>query len=381
MDRSESSDFSAEDRHAHKYSKRAGTNRDKHLADEMASRHRESPEDRRTHNAKQAHHSHGKRPTGDVARENSRESRNRHSHRRNDGGGSGSSDEILIKHRASRRLQRDNDKADIARQLKSIEKAQREALRPLSTTSQEIHIHYVPVVTTSTSPPLATSRQPRLRSSLDSACDDHVARITRSSSVSASEITNQLRDITKSLLRERDQSRSRSQRNKHERRDKHGKKKDWSKFLAPLAQRWVCYECGKLRSDTIQDRHHLREGQKMQPNWCGKCRVHGELQGRPLSWNGQRHYCWGCGIVRSKEYHRENPLGKYERSTANYCRPCRELSPSFDYNLREASEIGSELNIRDKVCLPNWSSNHACMLIIMSTGLFSPDGGCRAERR
>lgn len=320
----------------------------------MASRHRSSPEDRRTNTAKRVRHSNDKRPTDEMGREHNRESHSKHSHRRSDVGGSDSSDEILIKQRASRRLHRDNDKDDISRQLKNIEKAQREALRPLSTASQEIHIHYVPVVTTSASTPLASSCQSRSRSSPDYACDGHTTRIP---SISASEITNQLKSLTKSLLKTRDHSQNRLRRSKHERRDKHGKKKDGSKFLVPLAQRWVCYECGKLRSDTIQDRHPLREGQKMQPNWCGKCRVHGELQSRPLNWNGQRHYCWGCGIVRSKEYHRENPIGKHEISTANYCRPCRELSPSFDHNLREASEIGIGVNIQDKVCLPNRSSD------------------------
>lgn len=346
----------------------------------MASRHRLSTEDRRTHNAKQARHSHDKRSADDMGRENNRESRSINSHRHGDDVSSDSSDEILIKHRASRRLHRDDDKDDISRQLKSIEKAQRDALRPLSSSSQEIHIHYVPVVTTSASPTLASSRQSRSRPSPDSHCDGHATRIPKSSSVSASEITNQLRGLTKSLLKKRDHSRSRSRRSKHERRDKHGRKKDGSKFLAPLAQRWVCYQCGKLRSDTIQDHHPLREGQKMQPNWCGKCRVHGELQGRPLDWDGQRHYCWGCGIVRSKGYHRENPIEKHEISTANYCKPCRELSPSFDHNLREASEIGSEASIRDKVHLLNRPSNVGYILTFIPTGLLSPDGGCRAER-
>lgn len=311
----------------------------------MASRHRSSAEGRSTHSTKQTRHSHDKRSADDMARDNTRESRSSHSHRRSEGTCSDSSDEVLIKDRPSRRRHRDSTKDDvISRQLKNIEKAQREALRPSSASSQEIHVHYVPIITTSASPPLASARHARSRPPSTSESDGQAIRKSKPASVS-----NQLKDLTLSLLKKRDHSHGRSRRGKCERRDKHGKK-SVSKFLAPLAQRWVCYGCGKLRSDMIQDRHPLKEGQKMQPNWCGKCRVHGELQGRPLSWAKQRHYCWGCGIVRSKDYHRENPIGENETSTPNYCKPCRELSPSFDYCLREASEIGSEISIRDKVC-------------------------------
>lgn len=311
------------------------------------------------HNTKQARHSHDKHSADDMARDNTRESRSSHSHRRSEGTGSDSSDEILIKDRPSRRPHRDTNKDDIiSRQLKNIEKAQREALRPSSASSQEIHVHYVPIITTSASPPLASSRQARSRPPSTSESDGQAIRKSKSGSVCAGEITSQLKDLTLSLLKKRDHSHSRSRRGRCERRDKHGKKKSVSKFLAPLAQRWVCYGCGKLRSDMIQDRHPLKEGQKMQPNWCGKCRVHGELHGRPLSWAKQRHYCWGCGIVRSKDYHRENPIGEDEISTPNYCKPCRELSPSFDYCLREASEIGSEISVRDKVCPLNRCTKH-----------------------
>lgn len=321
----------------------------------MVSHHHFSPEDRHAHkHGKQARHSHDKHTTDDVARDNVHgASRSSESHRRGDGTGSDSSDEILIKHRAFRHLHRENDKDDhISRQLKNIEKAQREALRPSSScSSQEIHIHYVPVVTTSAEAPLTISCHSQSRSSAASSFDGHTTTKCKSAGISASEITSQLKSLTMSWIKKRDRSRSRSRRSKHEKRDKHGKKKDPSKFLAPLAQRWVCYGCGKLRSDTIQARHPLREGQKMQPNFCGKCRIYGELEGRQLDWEGQRHYCWGCGIVRSQQYHREHPIAEDEKCTPNYCRRCRELSPSFDCHLREASELGSEISVRDQVSL------------------------------
>lgn len=311
----------------------------------MASYHHSSANDRAVHkHCKQSRRAHDKQSTEAMARDSSHRSRGRTSHHHTDDPCSDSSDEILIKGRASRRFRPDIDR-DVARQLKSIEKAQRGPLRPSSSSSQEIHIHYVPVVTKSVSPPLTTSSQSQSRSSTCS----------KSAGITASEITSQLKGITMSWLgRRSDDShkssrRSRS-RSKHRKRDKHGKKRMCtSKFLAPLAQRWVCYKCGKLRSDRIQERHPLKEGQKMQPNWCGKCRVHGELHGRALVFDGQRHYCWGCGIVRSRTYHNDNPIEKNEMSTPNYCKPCREASPAFDYNLREASETGSVASIRDKV--------------------------------
>lgn len=247
------------------------------------------------------------------------------------------------------RSDRSSVKDDISRQLKNIEKAQREALRPSSSSSQEIHIHYVPVVTTSASPPLAVQHS----RSLSSAASDPDGHGIKRSKSNASENFNQLKDLTKSLVRgysfKTERSKSRSRRSKHEKRGKHGKRKVTSKYLEPLAQRWICYECGRLRSNKIQIRHPLQEGQKMQPNWCGKCRVHGELHGRPLNWDGQRHYCWGCGIVRSRAYHHDNPIAGSEESTPNYCKPCRELSPNFDYNLREASEVGSAVKVRETV--------------------------------
>lgn len=277
---------------------------------------------------------------------------------------SDSSDEILIKHRASRRLPRSSGGDDIARQIKNIEKAQREALRPSSTESHEIHVHYVPIVTRSASPPQMDHDSHLAPSSAATGSENGGLPVRKSlaQGLSASDVKGQLKDMTMSWFTKRSarqefhvrRSPPSPRRSKHERHDKHGKKKvlpltSTSKYLAPLAQRWVCYKCGKVRSDSIQDRHPLRNGKKMQPNWCGKCRVNGELKGRPLSWNGQRHYCWGCGIVRSEKYHWENPMMDGEKSTPNYCKRCRELSPSFERNLRETSEIGSEIDLRDQV--------------------------------
>ncbi|KKY31684.1 putative oligosaccharyl transferase stt3 subunit [Diaporthe ampelina] len=132
----------------------------------------------------------------------------------------------------------------------------------------------------------------------------------------------------------------------HEKNGKHGKKVD--PYLEPLRQRWICYECGKIRSDKIRERHPLAVDEKMQPNWCGRCRITHEHNGKPLAWYGQRHYCWGCGIVRSEKYHRENELAPGRSSGPNYCKPCREASPGYEHNLREASEVGGETTNLDK---------------------------------
>lgn len=278
---------------------------------------------------------------------------------------SDSSDEILIKHRASRRRSRNSGGDEIARQIKNIEKAQREALRPSSAESQEIHVHYVPIVTRSASPPHMEqeSYRPLSLGASDPETGSVPMRKSLAHGLSASDVKSQIKDLTLSWFTKRNtQQTTHSHRypssprhSKHERRDKHGKKKvlpltSTSKYLAPLAQRWVCYKCGKVRSDSFQDRHPLRSGKKMQPNWCGKCRVNGELKGNPLDWNNQRHYCWGCGIVRSAKYHCENPIADGGNSSPNYCKRCRELSPSFERNLRETSEIGSEIDLRDQVC-------------------------------
>lgn len=308
-----------------------------------------------------------RRSTTDTARHsrtlNDRQSISSHDHDVNMAR-SDSSDEILIKHRASRRLARNSEGDDIARQIKNIEKAQREALRPESLQSQEIHIHYMPIVTRSASPPLMDhdDHRPLSSAATDPQPSGVPARKSLARGLSAGDVKIQLKDLTMSLFTKRSsqqttcgrQSSSAPRRSKNERRDKHGKVKcsppsSSSKYLAPLAQRWVCYKCGKVRSDSIQRRYPLHGSQKMQPNWCGKCRVNGELKGRPLDWNGQRHYCWGCGIVRSERYHDENRVAAGETSTPNYCKRCRELSPSFERNLRETSELGSEHDLLDQV--------------------------------
>lgn len=339
-----SSDFSDEDRHDHKHSKRTGFHHDKLPAGEMGSRHRSSVNERGSHkHNKQSRHSYDKHTTDDMARHNSHRSHGRSSPPRVDNTGSDSSDEILLKGRASRHSRRDEYREG-ARRLNSNDKTRKGSFRlsSSSSSSQEKDSRFGPVASKSDSPP---ARQSQSQPSGPS----------KSAGIRVNTITSQMKGITKSLLGRRSEdshqtSRPSRSRPKQERRDKHGKKREsTSKFLAPLAQRWVCYQCGKLRSHTIEQRHPLKEGERMQPNWCGKCRVHRELSGRPLAFQGKRHYCWGCGIVRSNFYHVENPIRSGEKSIPNFCKPCREVAPAFDYKLREASDIGSAASVREVV--------------------------------
>lgn len=341
-----SSDSSDEDRHGHKHSKRTSHHRVKLPAGEMGSKHRSSANECGSHkHNKQSRHSCDKHATDDMARHSSRRSHGRSSPPRvhDPESDSDSSDEILLKGRASRHSHRDEDR-DGGRRLKSIDKTQKGSFRlsSSSSSSKEKDSRFGPVTSKSDSPP---PRQSQSRSSGPS----------KSAGISVNAITNQMKGITKSLLGRRSEdsyqtSRPSRRHPKQERRDKHGKKRDsTSKFLAPLAQRWVCYQCGKLRSYTIEQRHPLKKGERMQPNWCGKCRVHRELSGRPLAFQGKRHYCWGCGIVRSNLYQAENPIRSGEESIPNFCKPCREVAPAFDYKLRETSDIGSAASVRDVV--------------------------------
>ncbi|KAF3769252.1 hypothetical protein M406DRAFT_75740 [Cryphonectria parasitica EP155] len=322
--------------------------------------HRSSAEDRhdrdRKHSRPRRHsrRSHDSHATdNDLTSEVPRESRHGRSHRpTNDVIASDSSDEVLIKDRGSQRSRREaTSKRSTTRHSRDNEKGQQreETRRPSSSSSHEVHIHYIPIVTTSATPPVMNSRR-HSRSGDPSPpdVDAPAIRVSKSVGVCASELTEQLKGLTMSWISKHTSSAQGSRRSKHERLGKHGKKKEVSKFLAPLAERWICYCCGKLRSDTFHSRHPLKEGQKMQPNWCGRCRIYSELKGKTLNWSGQRHYCWGCGIIRSKSYHRDNRIVEGDVPTPNYCRACREVSPSFEYSLREASEIGSEATIRDQ---------------------------------
>lgn len=251
--------------------------------------------------------------------------------------------------KSSRRMSRHEEKASIYRQLKEAERVQRKVAPSDLSSEQEIHIHYLPIISSSPTNPFS-SRHRSL-----SPPNKHEIRKSKSQTTS---VTNKRSTMSRSNKQERPQSRSRDPSRKrsprrskhgHEKYGKHGKKAD--PYLEPLRQRWICYECGKIRSDTIDERHPLGVNQKMQPNWCGRCRITRERKGKPLDWYGQRHYCWGCGIVRSEKYHRDNQIAPGESPGPNYCRPCREASPSYEKNLREASEVGGESAGFDKVCL------------------------------
>lgn len=310
--------------------------------------HRSSADKSTIYERNKSRNSHNEHASNNMPSDALHSPRRRRSYRRPTEPESSSSDEILIKGRASRRARRDADK-NLSRQLRVISKAQREILRSSSSSKDKVHIHLVPVVSKSPSP------EPKSRSSSESMSE---AKSTRSS---VSGLANQLMDITKTWLhRHSDDSlkssprspRSPRSRPKHHKRGKHGKKRvSASQYFAPLAERWVCYGCGKLRSSKMQARYPLQEGQKMAPNYCGKCRVHGELQGRAINFEGKRNYCWGCGIIRSQTYNNENPVEEGGMCTPNYCKPCREASPKFEYKLHESSEAGSIVDIRDKVSL------------------------------
>lgn len=260
-------------------------------------------------------------------------------------------DEGLARTKPSQRPSRHEENAAVYRQLREIESVQRKVAPSDLSSEQEIHVHYVPIISNSPTNPFRSQRQSRL---LPHKQDAHKSKSqTDKNSGKRSTMPHTSRDErarSSSLDRSRRRSPRRSKHG-HEKHGKHGKKVD--PYLEPLKQRWICYECGKIRSDKIRERHPLAVDQKMQPNWCGRCRIAHEYEGNPLAWYGQRHYCWGCGIVRSEKYHRENELEPGQPSGPNYCRPCREASPGYEHNLREASEIGGETTGFEKVRMSN----------------------------
>ncbi|POS72776.1 hypothetical protein DHEL01_v208827 [Diaporthe helianthi] len=228
----------------------------------------------------------------------------------------------------------------VYRQLKEIERVQRKVAPSDLSSEQEIHVHYVPVISNSPTNPF---RLHRLSASLSNKHEIHKpkSQTDKNTDQNSTMLHTGRDERVPSPPPDRSHKRSpRRSKHGHEKKGKHGKKVD--PYLEPLKQRWICYECGKIRSDKIRERHPLAVDQKMQPNWCGRCRITHECEGNPLAWYGQRHYCWGCGIVRSEKYHRENVLEPDQPSGPNYCRPCREASPSYEHNLREASEVGGE---------------------------------------
>lgn len=306
-----------EDRHAHKHSKHRPRGRSDYLETDnnMASRASDHQDRRR----KTSH-----RYDGDIE--------------------SGADEGTRSK--PPRRLSRHGEKASVYHQLKEVDKVQRE-VAPSDLSSEEIHVHYVPIISNSPTNPFKSrhllgspsNKHERHKSKLQTEGNtDLYSTMPRSSRRERAGSPSQDRSSKRSLRRSK---------HGHEKYGKHGKKVD--PYLEPLKQRWICYQCGRIRSDKIRERHPLAVDQKMQPNWCGRCRITHEYQGRPLSWHGQRHYCWGCGIVRSEKYHRENELKPGQSSGPNYCRPCREASPGYEHNLREASEISGEVTSFDKV--------------------------------
>lgn len=270
----------------------------------------------------------------------------RKSSHRYDGDVESDADEVLVRSKSSARLSRRKEKASIYRQLKEFERVQRKVTPSDLSLEQEIHVHYVPIVSLSPTNPFS-------RHQSGSVSDKHETHKSKSQTDRDTDKRPTMpctsrHERTRSPSQDRSRRRSpRRSKHGHEKNGKHGKKVD--PYLEPLRQRWICYECGKIRSDKIRERHPLAVDEKMQPNWCGRCRITHEHNGKPLAWYGQRHYCWGCGIVRSEKYHRENELAPGRSSGPNYCKPCREASPGYEHNLREASEVGGETTNLDKV--------------------------------
>lgn len=282
--------------------------------------------------------------------------RRRKSSHRYDGDVESDADDGLTK--SSRRQSRHashEGKASVYRQLKEVERVQRE-VAPSDLSSEDLHVHYVPIVSNSPTNPFKSRHQLGLSSNKH---ETNKARSqTQKDKGMYSNISSTSRRDGARSPQDRSHERSlRRSKHGHEKYGKHGKKVD--PYLEPLKQRWICYQCGRIRSDKIRERHPLAVDQKMQPNWCGRCRITHEYQGKPLSWYGQRHYCWGCGIVRSEKYHRENELKPGQSSRPNYCRPCREASPGYEHNLREASEISGETSGFDKVRIEHHMTSKA----------------------
>ncbi|KAK7719992.1 hypothetical protein SLS64_002173 [Diaporthe eres] len=269
--------------------------------------------------------------------------RRRKSSHRYDGDVESDADEGLTQTKPSRRLSRQEEKASVYRQLKEVERVQRE-VAPSNLSSEEIHVHYFPIFSNSPTNPFKSRHQLGLPSNKH---EIHKSKPQADNNTDTTVPHTSRLERARSPSQERSRkSPSRRSKHGHEKHGKHGKKVD--PYLEPLKQRWICYQCGRIRSDKIGERHPLAVDQKMQPNWCGRCRITHEYNGKPLSWYGQRHYCWGCGIVRSEKYHRENEIKPGQSSGPNYCRPCREASPGYEHNLREASEIGGEATSFDK---------------------------------
>ena len=103
---------------------------------------------------------------------------------------------------------------------------------------------------------------------------------------------------------------------------------------------FFCYSCGRLRSIAFRSKYPLQPGQRPKANFCLKCRFNAEEDGKPLSFRGLRYYCYGCGILRSVNFHDHNrPLGRDEMCPPNYCNRCRETSNSWDDRIILQSEV------------------------------------------
>lgn len=107
-------------------------------------------------------------------------------------------------------------------------------------------------------------------------------------------------------------------------------------------EEYFCYHCGRMRSAAFRRKYSLEPGQLPKANFCLKCRFDSEEEdGTPLVWRGLRYYCYGCGIVRSANYHDNSRiLGRDEICPPNYCSRCREASLSWDDSIIMQSEVG-----------------------------------------
>lgn len=90
----------------------------------------------------------------------------------------------------------------------------------------------------------------------------------------------------------------------------------------------LCSGCGDIRSRMFHKKQPIIQGMKPIINYCGSCRESKIGVGLMVH---RHHFCFGCGIVRSRAFQRRNPTALNEPMLPNYCAKCRVEALNTDF--------------------------------------------------
>lgn len=84
-----------------------------------------------------------------------------------------------------------------------------------------------------------------------------------------------------------------------------------------------CQQCGNARSKSYHRKNPVAAGSASVASSCSSCRRKNLANVQQATGGYPRHFCAGCGIARSRQYHADHPVAAGETPRPSLCRGCR----------------------------------------------------------